>query len=698
MKEDFIVIFNQGLNLHQNDNLDKAISKYKEVLKINNLHFDSLHLLGVANSQLGNHEVGIEFIQKAISLNQSNPMAYNNIANIFSEIQKHDQALIYINKSLSIKPENIDAISIKGKTLFSLDRHNEALQEYNKLLNFNPNHAETYYNKGILYSKLSQKENAIENYKKAIALKPDYSIAHYNLGNLYFELDKIEDAKNYFKNAIFYNQSYSDAQHNLGSCLVFLNKLDEALICFKKALSINSNDYKSYHSMIDVQLKLSDWNLLDEYIKKFENLKNYEKNNLPINMLALFDNPEMHKTISEKYLSPRLKLSVGITKRKKETLKSKIKIAYFSSDFLENNPVSYLISELIKFHNRDIFEVYGFSLKRGEPKDEIRKYFQKTFDKFIDVDNKSDEEIAELSRNLNVDIAIDLNGYTRGSRPEIFAYKVAPILVNYLGYPSTLGAKYYDYIIADKVVIPPLYKKYYTEKVVYLPDTYFVNPSNRKIFDKVPTKKEFSLPETGFIFCCFNKNYKILPATFKIWMNILLQVEGSVLWLSNMNLTAQNNLRKEAEKKGVKGSRLIFADHLSNHDNHLARYQLADLFLDTFPYNAHTTALDALWSGLPLLTCTGKTFTSRVAASLLKAINMSELITHFSKDFESKAIEIASCPIKFEEIKNKLINNKYKEPLFNGDIFKDNFEAALKKMYLNYKLGLKPTSFEIQNK
>jgi predicted O-linked N-acetylglucosamine transferase (SPINDLY family) len=194
------------------------------------------------------------------------------------------------------------------------------------------------------------------------------------------------------------------------------------------------------------------------------------------------------------------------------------------------------------------------------------------------------------------------------------------------------------------------------------------------------------------------RKFHLLPATFKIWMNILLQVEGSVLWLSNMNLTAQNNLRKEAEKKGVKGFRLIFADHLSNHDNHLARYQLADLFLDTFPYNAHTTALDALWSGLPLLTCTGKTFTSRVAASLLKAINMPELITHFSKDFESKAIEIASCPIKFEEIKNKLINNKYKEPLFNGDIFKDNFEAALKKMYLNYKLGLKPKSFEIQNK
>jgi predicted O-linked N-acetylglucosamine transferase (SPINDLY family) len=326
--------------------------------------------------------------------------------------------------------------------------------------------------------------------------------------------------------------------------------------------------------------------------------------------------------------------------------------------------------------------------------DDMRQRLEKSFDHFIEVNNKSDMEIAQLSRALNIDIAVDLKGFTQDLRTGIFAHRVAPIQVNYLGYPGTMGADYMDYIIADKTVIPVESQSYYSEKVVYLPDSYQVNDRKRLISEKQFTRQELGLPETGFVFCCFNNNYKILPSTFEGWMRILKAVDGSVLWLFKDNPWVVENLKKEAQKQGLDRQRLVFADHMPLSD-HLARHRQADLFLDTLPYNAHTTTSDALWTGLPVLTLMGRSFAGRVAGSLLNAIDLPELITNTQVEYEALAIELAMSPNKLADIKSKLMANRLTAPLFDTPLFAKNIEAAYIKMMERYQADLQPEHISI---
>jgi predicted O-linked N-acetylglucosamine transferase (SPINDLY family) len=317
-----------------------------------------------------------------------------------------------------------------------------------------------------------------------------------------------------------------------------------------------------------------------------------------------------------------------------------------------------------------------------------------SFDRFIDVRKMSDKEVSKLSRELGVDVAVDLTGYTKYSRPGIFAERAAPVQVSYLGYIGSMGVDYIDYIIADKIVVPIEQQLNYSEKIVYLPHSYQVNDSKRKISDRQFTKKEFGLPEEGFIFCSFNSNFKILPATFDSWMRIMKTVDSSVLWLFVDNPTAAANLLQEAKNRGVDSKRLVFAQQMPLED-HLARYRLADLMLDTLPYNAGTTASDALWVGLPVLTCMGKLFAGRMAASLLGAIDLPDLITTSREEYEAKAIELASHPDKLREIKDKIGRSRQTTPLFDTKLFTRHIEAAYEAMYLRYQVGLPPDVIKV---
>jgi predicted O-linked N-acetylglucosamine transferase (SPINDLY family) len=318
----------------------------------------------------------------------------------------------------------------------------------------------------------------------------------------------------------------------------------------------------------------------------------------------------------------------------------------------------------------------------------------RSFDQFIEVGRKSDIEVAKLSRDLNIDIAVDLKGFTQDARTGIFSYRAAPIQVNYLGYPGTMGADYIDYIIADKTLIPLESQSCYSEKVIYLPDSYQVNDRKRTILDRQFTRQELGLPENGFIFCCFNNNFKILPATFASWMRILKAVEGSALWLFQDNPWVVDNLKKEASNHGIDGSRLVFAERMPLSE-HLARHQQADLFLDTLPYNSGTTASDALWAGLPVLTCMGESFASRVAASLLKAIELPELITRTQSEYEATAIELANNPKLYKTVKSKLERNRLQTRLFDTQSFTKNIENAFIKMYQRYQADLPPDNIYI---
>jgi hypothetical protein len=368
----------------------------------------------------------------------------------------------------------------------------------------------------------------------------------------------------------------------------------------------------------------------------------------------------------------------------KNTRKDKIRLAYYSADF-HNHATSHLMAELFESHDKHVFELIAISFG-PEKKDEMRKRLVKSFDKFIDVRLKTDKQVALLSRDLGVDIAVDLKGLTKDSRIGIFSYRAAPIQVNYIGYPGTLSAEYIDYIIADRTLIPLEDQLHYREKIAYLPHSYQVNDRNRKIADKVFTKKELGLPVDKFIFCCFNNNFKITPSTLDSWVRILKSVNDSVMWLLEDTETSLINLKKEAQKRGVDPNRLIFAKRLDLPE-HLARHKSADLFLDTLPCNAHTTASDALWVGLPILTCIGKSFASRVTASLLKAIEVPELITYDLKQYEKTAIELALNPEKLQNIKNKLQENKLKTALFDTKRYTENLEKLYKQMYKNYING-----------
>jgi predicted O-linked N-acetylglucosamine transferase (SPINDLY family) len=439
-------------------------------------------------------------------------------------------------------------------------------------------------------------------------------------------------------------------------------------------------------------MKICSWSGLSESLEDiFKKVMASEKVVAPFSLLALNDDALLHKKCSEIYIQSRYPFNPVSEPILKRPQSQKIRVGYFSADF-KNHPVAYLISELFELHDRSQFEIYGFSLVKAV--DEMSRRFQLAFDHFIESQGMSDIEIAQSSRDLNIDIAVDLTGFTQDARTGIFSYRPAPIQVNYLGFPGTMGADYIDYIIADKTLIPLDAQSSYTEKVAYLPNSYQANDRKRLISDRQFTRAELGLPENACIFACFNNNYKITPLVFDSWVKILSLVEGSVLWLLADNPTAKNNLIKEAAARGLDSCRLIFAERMPLPE-HLARHRQADLFLDTLPYNAHTTCSDALWAGLPVLTLMGSTFPGRVGASLLKAIDLPELITNTQEEYEAMAIELAINPQKLRDIKLKLARNRLTTPLFDTPLFTKNLETIYTKMMERYQADLQPDHITI---
>jgi predicted O-linked N-acetylglucosamine transferase (SPINDLY family) len=419
----------------------------------------------------------------------------------------------------------------------------------------------------------------------------------------------------------------------------------------------------------------------DEFKLRFSDLeqkiKSGAKSSLNFILVGLTDSAELQLKASQTW-SKEFPQNDSLGPIKKTEPKPKIRLGYYSADFY-NHATCILMAELFEKHDRSKFELFAFSFG-PDIKDHMRTRVEASFDQFIDVSSMSDKEIAEFSRMLGIDIAIDLKGSTKDHRFGIFSYRAAPVQVSYLGYPGTMGAEYIDYLIADKTLIPEASQKFYTEKIAYMPHSYQVNDRSRVISDRVFTKQEVGLPDEGFVFACFNSNYKITPDVFDVWVRILKSVEGSVLWLFEDNETAATNLRKEAQKRGLSPERLVFAPKMEISE-HLARHKLADLFIDTLPCNAHTTASDALWAGLPVLTCMGESFASRVAASLLNAIEMPELITSSLKEYEELAVALGKDPQRIQALKQKLESNKLTTPLFDSTMFTSSFEDVLKQIF-----------------
>jgi predicted O-linked N-acetylglucosamine transferase (SPINDLY family) len=441
-------------------------------------------------------------------------------------------------------------------------------------------------------------------------------------------------------------------------------------------------------------MKLCIWDNLESRLNELtDKINNGEKVINPFPLLALIDDPEIQRKTAEIYINEKYPQSNVLSKIERYPKHKKIRIGYFSADF-RDHPVSHLTAELYETHDRNRFEIYAFSFG-PDTKDEMNLRIKAGVDYFHDVQMMSDKDLAIFSRSFEIDIAVDLGGFTQDSRTGVFAMSAAPIQISWIGYPGTMGANYYDYLVADETLIPKNNQKYYSEKIAFLPN-YQINDSRQTLPETVFTRQDLGLPETGFVFCCFNNTYKITPTSFDGWGRILEQVDGSVLLIYADNELAKINLTKEIVLRGIDPSKLIFGKRLSKPE-YLARYRVADLFLDTLSYNAGTTASDALRMGLPVLTCMGDSFVSREAASVINAISLPELITTTQEQYESLAIELATHPEKLKIIKDKLVNNLPTAPLYDTPLFTQHLESAYLTMYNRYQQGLDPDHIYVEN-
>ncbi|WP_416678937.1 tetratricopeptide repeat protein [Candidatus Pseudothioglobus sp. Uisw_016] len=686
LKSDYAEAYkNLGITLKDLGQLDAAVNSLKKSITIEPNYLDAHYNLAITFRALNQLDDAANSYEKAILIKPNFAEAHNNLGNALKDLDQLDDAIKSYNKAVDINQNFAEAYYNLGVVFRQLKKFDEAIKNFETAISINPNFAEAHNNLGECLTSLGFMVEAIDCFEKAINFKPDYAEAHKNIGFNLFSLGKTKGAAKFFEKAIAIEPNYAEAHSKLGHIYKKLKQSDKARLSYERAYKIKPKMDFILGDILNNKMHLSDWfdlaNLLKEVKKK---IVDSEKVISPFFLLGLIDNPGLQRKASEIYSSKKHPKSYTLKNIKPYPKHKKIRIGYFSSDF-KIHPVAYLTAGLYELHNREHFEVHAFSLG-PDTSDEMNLRIKAGVDHFHDVRSMSHKEIALLARSLEIDIAVDLAGYTAKSRTDVFAMSAAPIQLSYIGFLGTMGADYYDYLIADPIMIPEKNKKDYSEKIVYLPN-FQVNDSKDSPSEITLTRKELGLPEKGFVFCCFNNTYKFTPTVFDSWARILKQVEGSVLIIYASNESSKANLVKEIALREIDPSRLIFGGRLVRPE-YLARYKAADLFLDTTPYNAGTTASDALRMGLPVLTCIGKSYSARMGASILSSLNLPELITTTSKEYEALAIELATNPEKFKKLKDKLTSNLSTAPLFDTPLFTKNIESAYTTMYERHRQGL----------
>ena len=622
-------------------------------------HFDALHLLGVIAAQTQRTREGVELLGRAVAAYPNSAEAHSHLGVALGHLGRHAEALACAERAVALKPEYADAHYNRGVALGDLARYAEALKSYERAIALRADHAEAYNNRGIALAHFGRHAEALESYERAIALRPDYA----------------------------------DAHHNRAAGLADVKRHAEAMESYERALQLKPDADFLYGDWLHARMHVCAWDDIDVYLGRLiEKIERHEKACQPFQALAMTSSAAIQRTAAETWVRDKCPPSQALPPVPRRPRGEKLRLGYFSADF-RNHPVSLLAVGMFEHHDRSRFEVTAFSFG-PETTDEMSSRVAAAFDRFVDVRDLADADVAALARKLGIDIAIDLGGFTQGNRTGIFAARAAPVQVSYLGYLGTMGAEYIDYLVADNVIIPPESRKHYAEKIAYLP-SYQANDEGRAVADRQFTREELGLPPTGFVFCCFNNNYKITPVIFDVWMRILQKVEGSVLFLYAGTEQAAANLKKEAALRGVAANRLVFGERLPVPE-YLARYRSADLFLDTLPYNAGTTASDALWAGLPVLTCAGEAFASRMAASLLHAIHLPELVTTTRDEYEALAVALATEPDRLEGVRQRLAHSRTTAPLFDTQRLTRHVEAAYTAMYERYQAGLPPEHIHVQ--
>jgi predicted O-linked N-acetylglucosamine transferase (SPINDLY family) len=642
----------EAFEIHNKNNLAEAKIKYEKILEIDPGNFDANNLLGTLLIEIKDFKNAEKYLTKSLSINSSIPGTYNNLGIALKEQGKINESLEKFSKAIIIKNDYVDAYNNRGLIFISQKNYDLAINDFNSAIKIKPDSILAYNSIAICLFNLQNFDAALFNCNISLAIKK-------NLDALLISAD-----------IYFLKKKYSDAINN-----------------FNEAFKINKNINDRLLTYIISKKQIADWEGLDDLCLDFEtNIKKFIYSGNPFLSLNILECPDLQQKYAEIYIKNKFNNYPRSNHNNFNYPKhKKIRVGYFSSDF-RSHPVGHLIVGLIENHNKDLFEIYGFSLislKKEIKDDNFTKRILNSLI-FIDISLKSAEDVFNLCKSLEIDIAVDLNGFTQYSKPEIFYKRVAPIQINYLGYPGTLGSNMADYLICDEKIIPEKYHKYYSEKIISLPNCYQPYDDKQEISANVYNKLNLNLPNYGFIFCNFNNIVKINSMIFSIWMKILYSVENSVLWLAVEDKITQNNLINEAKRFNISKNRIIFANRLPI-EAHLARIKNADLFLDSYPYNAHTTARDFLSANVPILTLKGKTFASRVAFSLLTNLGVEkELVAKNIEEYQNKAIEIANNRLLHQAIKNKIIKNKLISKIFKTKIYTSDIEKAYLKIYNRY--------------
>jgi predicted O-linked N-acetylglucosamine transferase (SPINDLY family) len=692
MRSQTIADYDRAVALYQKGRLAEALANFERALKFSPNLAAAHAYRSLVLRDLRRPAEALASIDKAISLQPDYADAWNIRSAVLRDMNRLDEALASIDKVVALTPGSSQAWSNRGTLLHDAKRLEEALASIDKAIAIQSNVPDVWNNRGVVLRDLNRLVEALASVDKALSLQPRYADAWNNRGLVLRRRRRLDEALASFDRAVALRPDYADAWANRGHVLSALKRPQEAAVSYSKAQALDPRGESVMGEYLFAKMAVCDWDGFDAKIDTCTALIRSGKIVSPFPLLSLLDDPPLQKMAARAFAGAVFPRHDALGPFPKRNRREKIRVGYYSADFLDH-ATSYLIAELLEAHDAARFELYGFSLGPSK-QDAMRQRVSAALGRFVDVSGMSDGNVARLSREYGVDIAVDLKGYTFDSRPGIFAHGCAPVQVQYLGYPGTMGADYIDYIVADRRVIPPDSRIDYTEKVIWLPHSYQANDSRQESPGNPPTRQAAGLPESGFVFCSFNNSYKISPSVFDSWMRILKAVDGSLLWLLEDSPGAAENLRKEAAIRDVDARRLIFAKRLPRAE-HLARQRLADLFLDTWPCNAHTTASDALWAGLPLLTCMGKSFASRVAGSLLNAVGLGGLITHSKDDYEALAIALAFDPVRLASCRKTLADSRKTAPLFDGRLTARHLEAGYEAIHARFLAGLPPDNIEI---
>jgi protein O-GlcNAc transferase len=706
---------------------EQAADGYRQALAIRPDMVEALINLSDLLLLQGRATDALPLLERALQIRPGDVAALNNRANALQALRRHEEALECYDRVLQALPGNADVLSNRAGSLLALARFAEAESSCRAALAGRADHAYALLNLGRALSVQDRAPEALECYDAALAILSGEFNGWCERAMLLVELRRYREAQQSFEKALMLRPDASGAWSDLGAVLLQQRRYSDAVAACDRALALNNDDAKAWANRASAfrslgrhedavlaceaalrsdpqcpniqgqlvwhRLALCDWRDFTASVERIVGGVLAEKRaTAPFDFLGVADRADQQLACARTYTRHDYPPHARPLWQGERFQHRRIRLAYVSADFREHATAA-LLAGLLENHDRSRFEIFGVSIGPAESSP-MASRVEAALEHFAHVGDRADAEIAALLRHHEIDIAVDLMGFTTFCRPGIFAMRPCPVQVNYLGFPATLGAPYLDYVIADRLVIPEGEQTCYAEKVVYLPDTYQVNDAKRRIAERTPTRAEAGLPEGAFVFCCFNQSYKITPSMFDIWMRLLVEVPGSVLWLLEDYETASRNLRREAQSRGVAPERLVLAGRATP-EEHLARHKLADLFLDTLPCNAHTTASDALWAGLPLITCRGTTFAGRVASSLLVAIGLPELIAGSREEYEARALELATRPALLAAIRAKLARNRATHPLFDTDRFRRHIEAAYGIMWQRYQRGEPPAAFSV---